>query len=210
MKYDVIETNLPPISEEIHRQPLHDVTLKVNYGFLTVYALVASLGIFQLGYVLAANNQVSSILDVEFNLSMSEKSFYHTMIGSSAVLGATLGSFSAGSIISIGRRKSMVIFNLIAVMAVTGTIFLNFYSICVCRFILGYCGGMFSVVLTRMIEETVPVHLLGTFGIVTNLAMNAGNMTSIIMGAGLPDPKDTEAVDKSIFWRIIFGFPWVH
>jgi len=183
---------------------------KVNYGFLMVFALVASLGIFQLGYVLAANNQAATVLDVEFGLTdQSEKNFYHTMIGSSAVLGATVGSFSAGSIIGIGRRKTMVIFNIIAVIAVTGTIFLNFYSICICRFILGFCGGTFSVVLTRMIEETVPVHLLGTFGIVTNLAMNAGNMTSILMGVGLPDPKDIEAVDKSIFWRIIFGFPWV-
>jgi len=102
------------------------------------------------------------------------------MIGSSAVLGATIGSFSAGSIISIGRRKVMIIFNLISLVAVTGTVFLNFYSICICRFILGFSGGIFSVTLTRMIEETVPSHLLGTFGIVTNLAMNAGNMVSIL------------------------------
>ena len=84
----------------------------------------------------------------------------------------------------------MIIFNFIAMLAVFGTLVLNFYTICVGRLVLGFCGGLFSVALTRMIEETVPVHLLGTFGIVTNLSMNAGNMAVILMGAGLPDPDN--------------------
>ena len=102
----------------------------------------------------------------------------------------------------------MILFNFISLVAVTGTIFINFYSICLCRFILGFSGGIFSVTLTRMIEETVPSHLLGTFGIVTNLAMNAGNMVSILQGLGLPDPSDGDAKTNQ-YWRIIFGFPWI-
>ena len=79
------------------------------------------------------------------------------MIGSSAVLGATIGSFSAGKIISIGRRKSIIIFNFFAMAAVFATLVLNFYSMCFGRLVLGFCGGLFSVALTRMIEENVPV-----------------------------------------------------
>lgn len=78
------------------------------------------------------------------------------MIGSSAVLGATIGSFSAGKIIAIGRRKSIIIFNLIAMIAVFGTLVLNFYTICFGRLVLGFSGGVFSVALARMIDETVP------------------------------------------------------
>lgn len=161
---------------------------KANIGYLCFFAMIASLGIFQLGYVLTANNQVSPILDVWFDLESNEdKKFYHTMIGSSAVLGATIGSFSAGKIISIGRRKSIIIFNFIAILAVVSTLFVNFYAMCFGRLVLGFCGGLFSVSLARMIDETVPQDLLGTFGVVTNLSMNAGNMVSILMGAGLPE-----------------------
>eukprot|EP00347_Sterkiella_histriomuscorum_P013305 403365224 len=181
---------------------------KANIGFLCLFAFVASLGIFQLGYVLTANNQVSPILDVQFGLiDDNEKKFYHTMIGSSAVLGATVGSFSAGSIIQIGRRKSIIIFNFIAILATFSTLVLNFYAMCAGRFVLGFCGGLFSVSLARMIDETVPINLLGTFGVVTNLSMNAGNMVSILMGAGLPDQDDTQAIKDSNFWRVIFGLP---
>ena len=71
-----------------------------------------------------------------------------------------------------------------------GTLWLNVYTICAGRLVLGFCGGVFSVALSRMIDETVPSNLLGTFGVVTNLSMNAGNMFSILIGAWLPDKKD--------------------
>ncbi|CDW72682.1 sugar transporter family protein [Stylonychia lemnae] len=201
--------NSNSLNDETNR-PLERRIFKVNYGFLCFFAMIAGMGIFQLGYVLTANNQVSPILDIQFNLTdKSDKNFYHTMIGSSAVLGATIGSFSAGKIIQIGRRRSIIIFNFIGAVAVFGTLILNFYTICAGRLVLGFCGGLFSVALSRMIDETIPQNLLGTFGVVTNLSMNAGNMFSILMGAGLPDQEDTKASEDSNFWRIIFGFPWV-
>lgn len=63
--------------------------------------------------------------------------------------------------------------------------------------------------LPRLIDETVPAHLLGTFGIVSNLILNGGQMTAILMGAGLPDADDLEATKNTQFWRVIFGLPWV-
>lgn len=100
----------------------------------------------------------------------NEKKFYHTMISSSAVLGATIGSFSAGKIIQYGRRRSIIIFNFIGILATLSTLVLNFYAMCAGRLVLGLCGGLFPVALSRMIEETVPANLLGTFGVVTNLS----------------------------------------
>jgi MFS family permease len=115
------------------------------------------------------------------------------MIGSSAVLGACIGSIIGGKIITIGRRKSMIIFLFVSAIAVLGTIFLNFYTLCLGRLFLGIGGGLFAVALPRMIDETVPHNLLGTFGIVTNLSLNAGGMLSIVMGVGLPDKDDPAA-----------------
>ena len=102
----------------------------------------------------------------------------------------------------------MIIFNIISATAVAATIFLNFWTICFGRLVLGICGGIFAVALPRMIDETVPNHLLGTFGIITNLSINTGGMLSIVMGVGLPDPKD-EAAKTDYYWRIIFAMPWL-
>lgn len=83
----------------------------------------------------------------------------------------------------------MILFNIIAIFAVLSTLFLNVYAICFGRLVFGICGGIFGVALPRMIEETVPANLLGPFGVVTNLSVNAGGLTAILMGIGLPDDQ---------------------
>lgn len=115
-------------------------------------------------------------MDAQFGLKdQDQRNFYHTMIGSSAVLGAVMGALTGGKFItSLGRRKSLIIFNAIAFFFVFPTVIENFYTLCFGRLGLGFCGGIFQVALPRIIEETVPFHLLGSFGIITNLAINGG------------------------------------
>ena len=81
----------------------------------------------------------------------------------------------------------MLVFNFLAIIAVLLTLFLNVYSICFGRILFGICGGIFGVALPRMIEETVPAQLLGSFGVITNLSVNTGSLMAILMGIGLPD-----------------------
>jgi len=146
------------------------------------------MGMFQLGYVYTATNQTASTLDVQFGLTSKEdQKLYHTVIGSSAVLGAAIGSFAGGKLIQFGRRRMMLVFNVVGVVAVGLTLILNVYAICLGRLVFGFCGGIFGVALPRMIEETVPQRLLGPFGIVTNLSVNTGGLVAILMGAGLPE-----------------------
>lgn len=79
------------------------------------------------------------------------------MIGSSAVLGAVIGSMCGGKAITyFGRRKCMILFNSIAVFCVAITLFENFYTLCLGRFLYGVCGGIFQVALPRVVDETVP------------------------------------------------------
>ncbi|CDW82078.1 sugar transporter family protein [Stylonychia lemnae] len=184
---------------------------KVNWGFLCFYIFIASLGVFQLGIVLAANNQVSTVFDIQFGLKdQSQKNFYHTMIGSSCVFGAVLGSLIGGKVITVlGRRRSTIFFNLFAAVSIGITMIENFYTLCLGRLLFGICGGIFQVVLPKQIEETVPNHLYGSFGVVSALTINGGEMLGIVMGLGLPDSQDEEAMSKTTFWRYIFGSPWV-
>eukprot|EP00347_Sterkiella_histriomuscorum_P013922 403362843 len=184
---------------------------KVNLRFLIGYILVSALGLFQLGYILSENNQVSVIFDVQFNLkNQSERNFYHTMIGSSAVLGAVIGSLFGGKIITqFGRRKAMIYCNIFAAFFVMICMYENFYTICLGRLLYGFCGGIFQVALPRIIDETVPFQYQSTFGVVSPLVFNGGQMLGIVMGAGLPSSDDINAEQKTQFWRIIYGLPWI-
>ena len=75
-------------------------SFKANYRSLCLSALIASMGMFQLGYVYTATNQTASVLDAQFGLTTKEQQkLYHTVIGSSAVLGAAIGSFAGGKLI---------------------------------------------------------------------------------------------------------------
>ncbi len=66
-----------------------------------IYALIASMGMFQLGYVYTAANQAYSVLDIKFGIQNDKatKKLYHTLIGSSAVFGAAIGSILGGKLI---------------------------------------------------------------------------------------------------------------
>jgi MFS family permease len=83
----------------------------------------------------------------------------------------------------------MLIFNFVGIVAVLLTLFLNVYTICFGRILFGICGGIFGVALPRMIEETVPAKILGSFGVITNLSVNTGSLVAILMGIGLPDTQ---------------------
>ena len=60
-----------------------------------------------------------------------------------------------------------------------------------------------------MLDETVPLHLLGAFGIATNAYICFGIFGAMLMGAGLPDDGDIEGYEKDEFWRVIYGCPMV-
>jgi MFS family permease len=130
-----------------------------------------------------------------------------TTISSSAVLGASIGSIFGSYVNRKGRRRAVLIMNLACAICVVPTLYCNIYSICVGRLLFGLCGGIYQVTIPRMIEETVPAYKLGTFGIVTNLANNAGKMLSLVIGVAVPDKNSPEALTSN-FWRFMFGLPW--
>ena len=137
------------------------------------------------------------------------KNLYESLIGSSFILGTVIGSGFAGSMIRFGRRRVLIVGNIICALAVVPTLFLNIYTICVGRFIFGFVAGIYQVNVPRMIEETVPMYLLGMFGPFTNLANCGGKMITLGLGAFAPDDKDHKALAESNFWRYTFAVPWI-
>lgn len=125
----------------------------------------------------------------------------------SSVGGLGLGSIIGGVIIPLGRRKTILIFNVIGLLALLLSLFLNLYTIMIGKLIFGFCSGVLNVAGPKMLDETVPTTLLGAFGILTNTYICLGIFIGMLIGMGLPKDGDIEGFKKDEFWRVIYGFP---
>lgn len=77
--------------------------------------------------------------------------------------------------------------NLIGLLSVAITMIENIWIISIGRTIFGISCGIMIVCVPKMIEETVPHNLIGSFGIITNLSINWGMLIALLMGFGLPE-----------------------
>jgi len=61
-----------------------------------------------------------------------------------------------------------------------------------------------------MIDELVPVKLLGQYGPATSIFMTFGMFNSMILGLMLPSSEDKQGQIENENWRVILGFPLVY
>ena len=66
-----------------------------------------------------------------------------------------------------------------------------------------------NITSVKMLAETVPNHLLGAYGISTNLSINMGIFISMFMGLVLPKDDDYDGMTKDEYWRLVFLFPGI-
>ena len=103
-----------------------------------------------------------------------------------------------------GKRHIIITYNFIGLIASACSLYLNFYTLCIARAIHGYATGILVCAAPKMIEETVPSHVMDYgFGTSTNLCINVAIMISLLIGIGLP-PESDYATTK--YWMIFYGF----
>ena len=96
-----------------------------------------------------------------------------------------IGALTASQMINKGRRRIMLIFGALAIAATTLTLFKSFWLISIGRLIHGICCGVFMTAGPKMMEETIPSHLMSSYGVYTNIYTNLGIMIVMLLGAGL-------------------------
>ena len=92
------------------------------------------------------------------------------MIGSAGVLGLMIGSMSAGKLISYGRRRAFITAIFISFGGSFLLQILNVWTLVFGRIIYGIGAAIFTVSVSRIIEETSPSQYLGAFGVFTNFS----------------------------------------
>ena len=123
------------------------------------------------------------------------------------MIGVTVGAISGGELISSGRRRTLLIANFLAVISSVLCVFLNFWSICIGKFLFGICAGIFQVAAPKIINEVVPVYKLKFFGLLTNVYLCLAVTIAMAMGLGLPKVDQVEEMKETDLWRYIFGMP---
>lgn len=84
----------------------------------------------------------------------------------------------------------------------------EFWTISVGRFFVGVGAGMIMTTSPKVIEETVPSHLMSWgFGISTNIALNFATLLDSMLALQMPDDQDKENLQNSAVWRLIYGIP---
>ena len=103
----------------------------------------------------------------------------------------------------------MIWFGFLGIIGTTMTLFLNVWVISSGRLLHGISAGIFMSVAPRMLDETVPAHLLGSFGVYTNIYANIAILFVLMLGLGLPqgeNPSEEELLADE-FWRVCYGLP---
>ena len=143
-----------------------------------------------MGFVVAGNNQTANVIAAKFSWTEEETRLYNSLINAMSILGLSLGSFAGGLVIPYGRRKTILIFNFLAEISICTTLILKVPAILIGKFAFGFFSGVINVAAPKMLDETVPVDLLGAFGIATNAYICFGIGLATIVGAGLPHEGD--------------------
>ena len=114
-----------------------------------------------LGYAMSYANPLNECFNLKFGWSTSaEQASHHSMIGSSLVLGMTIGALFGGVFMRIGRWKAIFMANLLGIVGSFITITpLDYTRILVGRFLQGISVGLISSICPKMLEETIPNHL---------------------------------------------------
>ena len=75
------------------------------------------------------------------------------------IFGMTIGATSAGKLIAIGRRNTLLLCCLIASIGIGITLIPNFNAMIIGRTIWGFANGIQTVVTPRYIEEYIPIQI---------------------------------------------------
>lgn len=148
------------------------------------------LGTWQTTWSLAGNTQTTNVFEAKFGWDKDEAILYNTIISTAGIVGLTIGSFLGGSLLSLGRRRTVIIAQAMAIVAALITMIEHTVTLSIGRVILGTGAGVMNVAFGKMITETIPAQWVASFSMAHNASVCIGYIVCYGLGAILPDPKD--------------------
>ncbi|KAI7725561.1 hypothetical protein M8C21_032914, partial [Ambrosia artemisiifolia] len=166
-------------------------------GSVLPYVGVASLGAILFGYHLGVVNGALEYLAKD--LGIVENAVLQGWVVSSLLAGATVGSFTGGSLADhFGRTKTFV-FDAIPLTlgAILCAMASNVETMIIGRLLSGVGIGISSAIVPLYISEISPTEIRGTLGSINQLFICIGILAALV--AGLPLARNP------LWWRTMFG-----
>lgn len=184
------------------RLPASSKSYNVMYVYATV--LYTVLGALFFGYVMSAFNPIRDFV-VNHGYSTPVQTIITNLITALVPLGAGAGALSAGKISSsIGRRKTMLLIDVIAIIGTAITLLPSQYALLVGRLVQGYSAGANSSVVPLVINEYAPTEIAGKLGTFNQLLVTVGIIIAPLLGLAMPNGNG-DSHPNSQFWRIILA-----
>ncbi|GJX97178.1 plastidic glucose transporter 4 [Tanacetum coccineum] len=166
-------------------------------GSVLPYVGVASLGAILFGYHLGVVNGALEYLAKD--LGIVENTVLQGWVVSTLLAGATVGSFTGGSLADhFGRTKTFI---LDAIPLTVGAFLCasaqNVETIIIGRLLSGFGIGISSAIVPLYISEISPTEIRGTLGSINQLFICIGILAALV--AGLPLARNP------LWWRGMFG-----
>lgn len=129
------------------------------------------------------------------------------MIGSIGIVGILAGSLFSGPLVVKGRRRAMFITAGIVFIGSGLSLILTVPTLLIGRFVIGFTGGVFNLLASKCMYESVNEKLYRVFGCITNVAICLGGTICAALGLILPTDPHYYREDK--LWRLIYSFSCV-
>lgn len=175
----------------------------IDSGILVATFLTSGVSNFSVGFALAGYNASGLVLE-------DEKPWNHintVLITASGILGLMLGALLTEKLLFLGRFRTALLANLVVLLSVLPMMIFTVTTHIIGRIMLGFGGGMFTVVCSVFVAETIPNEKLDAVGTSINFGIVSGLLiTSLIQGLSLPDAGQEVS---PMSWRIGFMAPGV-
>ena len=172
------------------------VWLRAMNAFLGSFLLSYNIGVFT-----SCQPSVSSALNWGDNSDT-----YIAIMSSLVPLGALFGALSSGVLSkSSGRRRSIIIADLITILASIITVIPYTYSFGLGRFLSGIAIGQFSVLCPLYVNEIAPQKITGRLGGLIQPFCCSGLITAFGFALLLPT-GDYSSDPRNNLWIFMFAF----
>eukprot|EP01016_Furgasonia_blochmanni_P047336 TRINITY_DN6946_c0_g1_i1.p1 TRINITY_DN6946_c0_g1~~TRINITY_DN6946_c0_g1_i1.p1 ORF type:complete len:517 (+),score=95.53 TRINITY_DN6946_c0_g1_i1:77-1627(+) len=174
---------------------------------LSLVVLNATLGSFFMGYALGVFNTCQDNVADLYGWTKEEQSYYIGLISAMVPVGAAAGAITSGSLSNYyGRKRSMVITDILSIVGVLLTLPLSLAALMIGRIIVGFCAGINSALVPVYVIEMVTRDTKGLFGSFHQGLICTGILFGFLMGWGVPD-RSAPGYLESEWWRVMFALP---
>ena len=125
--------------------------------------------------------------------------------------GAMLGALFSGAFTKYGKKKMIIILDLILLASIGTCMVNNIWVISFGRLWWGVCAGSMSVMCPKYLNEFLPIEKKGTYGALNQFMCTVGIMFPSCFSLAIPaDPVEALKNNPNDFlvtgyWRVIWG-----